>query len=410
MTTDSTRSFRHYDYLIVGGGMVADGAARGIRELDSEGTIGIISDDVDEPYTRPALSKKLWTDPDFTLDQVPLDTANDTGADIVLETTVTAIRTAEREVETHRAGGDDDTFTYDTLLIATGGRPVPLPIDGAADSDRVLTFRTFEDYRHLRALSATGARIAVVGGGYIGSELAAALVQQGNATTLIHTGEVLGGDIFSADLARHFASLFEGAGVDLVSGRVVAGVAGEAGVRLDLEGGAIIETDAVVSGLGIAVASDVAEAAGIHVDDGIVVDERLRTSAERVFAAGDVASYPDRILGRRRVEHVDNAEQMGRQAGRNLAGADEPYAHTPYYYSAVFGTRYEAVGTLDSSLETVEDWAEPFERGVVYYLDDGEVVGVLLWNIEDQTDAARTVIDDGSGVTRETLIGRIPTV
>ena len=101
---------------------------------------------------------------------------------------------------------------------------------------------------------------------------------------------------------------------------------------------------------------------------------------------------------------------MGRQAGRNLAGADEPYAHTPYYYSAVFGTRYEAVGTLDSSLETVEDWAEPFERGVVYYLDDGEVVGVLLWNIEDQTDAARTVIDDGSGVTRETLIGRIPTV
>ena len=146
---------------------------------------------------------------------------------------------------------------------------------------------------------------------------------------------------------------------------------------------------------------------GIATGDGIVVDAHLRTDRAGVFAAGDVAEYPDRILGRRRVEHVDNAEQMGRQAGRNLAGAGEEYTHTPYYYSVVFGTRYEAVGTLDGSLETVEDWVEPLERGVVYYLDDDRVVGVLLWNIDDRTDAARAVLTEDGPVDRDALIGRI---
>jgi hypothetical protein len=107
------------------------------------------------------------------------------------------------------------------------------------------------------------------------------------------------------------------------------------------------------------------------------------------------------------VEHVDNAQEMGRAVGRNLAGADEPYTHTPYYYSAVFGHRYEAVGTLDASLDTVEDWQEPFERGVVYYLDGGRVVGVLLWGVEDRRDAARAVLAAAADLTPDDLRGRI---
>ncbi|RKT31745.1 apoptosis-inducing factor-like protein [Microbacterium sp. AG1240] len=393
-----------FSHLIVGGGMVADSAARGIREIDASATILILSDDVDEPYTRPALSKKLWTDPDFTDEQVPLNTAADTGAEIRLRTTVRAIRPAAHEVVT----SDGRTFTYGRLLLATGGRPVPLPLDDASDGRRSIAFRTAEDYRRLRALADEGGSIIVVGGGYIGTELAAALVQNGMAVTLVHTGSVLGEDVFPADLAHRFERMFRDAGVELVGGsRVSGGTVDGSGARLELENGEDLRADAVVGGLGITPETRIAEDAGLTVDDGIVVDEFLRTSAADVFAAGDVASYPDRILGRRRVEHVDNAQEMGRAVGRNLAGADEPYTHTPYYYSAVFGHRYEAVGTLDASLDTVEDWQEPFERGVVYYLDAGRVVGVLLWGVEDRRDAARAVLAAAEELAPDDLRGRI---
>jgi NADPH-dependent 2,4-dienoyl-CoA reductase/sulfur reductase-like enzyme len=392
----------HFDHLIVGGGMVADTAARGIREIDADGSIGILSDDVDAPYTRPALSKKLWTDEEFTWDKVPLGTADDTGADIRLRTRVTAIRPEEREVD-----ADGETFSYGTLLLATGGKPVALPIEDRSNGERALTFRTAEDYRRLRSLADGVDRIAVVGGGYIGSELAAALVQNGVDTVLIHTGAVLGDAVFPAALAERFEKLFRDAGVEIVAGSKVArGDADATGARLELENGDVVRADAVVSGLGIEVATDLAEGAGLTVDDGIVVDAQLRTSTDGVWAAGDVASYPDRILGRRRVEHVDNANEQGRAAGRNLAGAAEPYTHTPYYYSAVFGIRYEAVGTLDAALDTVEDWIDP-EHGVVYYLDDDRVVGVLLWNVEDARDAARKVLAEADRLSRDDLPGRI---
>ncbi|MBM3716790.1 MAG: NAD(P)/FAD-dependent oxidoreductase [Actinobacteria bacterium] len=396
-------SSTHFDYLIVGGGMVADTAARGIREVDAAGTIGIVSDDVDEPYTRPALSKKLWTDEEFTWDQVPLGTADDTGAQILLRTRATAVRPDAHEVDTD-AG---DTITYTRLLLATGGTPIPLPVDDRTDGERALSFRTAEDYRRLRALAKDVDRIAVVGGGYIGSELAAALAQNDVDTVLIHTGSVLGDAVFPPALAERFEALFRDHGVEIVAGsKVTGGEVDATGARLELENGDEVRADAVVSGLGIQVAGDLAEHAGLDVGDGVVVDAQLRTSVDDVFAAGDVASYPDRILGRRRVEHVDNANEMGKAAGRNLAGAREPYTHTPYYYSAVFGVRYEAVGTLDASLETVEDWADA-DRGVVYYLDDGRVVGVLLWAVEDARDAARAVLAEGDTLTRDDLIGRI---
>ncbi|MCW2163147.1 Apoptosis-inducing factor, C-term [Microbacterium hydrothermale] len=392
----------HFDYLIVGGGMVADTAARGIREIDTDGSIGILSDDVDEPYTRPALSKKLWTDDEFTWEKVPLGTAADTGADVRLRTRASAIRPDAHEVD---AAGE--TFSYGKLLIATGGKPVPLPIDDRSDGSRALSFRTAEDYRALRALAGEVERIAVVGGGYIGSELAAALVQNGVDTVLVHTGAVLGDAVFPAALAERFEKLFRDAGVEIVAGsKVTGGEVDATGARLELENGDEVRADAVVSGLGIEVAADLADDAGLTVDDGVVVDAQLRASVDDVYAAGDVASYPDRLLGRRRVEHVDNANEQGKTAGRNLAGAAEPYTHTPYYYSAVFGIRYEAVGTLDSSLETVEDWIDA-DHGVVYCLDDDRVVGVLLWNVEEARDAARAVLAEADTLTRDDLVGRI---
>ncbi|SBN62054.1 Apoptosis-inducing factor, C-term [Curtobacterium sp. 9128] len=392
-----------YRYLIVGGGMVADSAARGIREIDADGSIGIISEDVDRPYARPALSKKLWTDPDFSWDdKVDLHT-EETGAEFVLGTVVTSIDRDGKTVTT----ADGGTFGYQQLLIATGGHPRGLP--GLEPSDRVLDYRSAADYRKLRGFADAGAHVVVVGGGYIGTEIASGVVQNGARVTLVDPDEVVGGNMFPDGLAAAFQQRFLDHGVELRLGRRVAsGAEHDDGVTLTLDDGSVVEADAVVAGLGIEPATELAAAAGLTVNDGIVVSSTLVTDDPAVFAAGDVAEYPDRILGTRRVEHVDNAQQQGRQAGRNLADADETYDHTPMFYSDVFDVGYEAVGQVTTSLRTVEDWQEPNTTGVVYYLDDDELVrGVLLWNVWDKTDEARKVLAEAHALTPDMLPGRI---
>ncbi len=392
-----------FDYLIVGGGMVADAAARGIRERDPKGSIGILSEDMDEPYARPALTKKLWTDPSFSWDKTTLHTARDTGAEIHLETTVRSLDPAAHSA-TSTSG---EKFEYGRLLIATGGHPKE--IDLPENDDRVIYFRSANDYRRLRDFADAHAHVGVIGGGYIGTELAAALVQNGASVTLIFPDDVLGGTVFPRELAEKFQKQFTDAGVKLrANSTVQTGSGGADAITLTLKDGSTLDVDAVVSGLGIEPAIHIADAAGIAVDDGILVDERLRTSAPDVFAAGDVASYPDAILGRRRVEHVDNAKEMGAAAGRIMAGDDSPYDYTPYYYSVVFDSSYEAVGTLDASLNVIEDWAVPLKSGVLYYLDGSETRGVLLWNVSGKRDAARKVLSRAEPASRDELVGAIP--
>ncbi|ROP74960.1 NAD(P)/FAD-dependent oxidoreductase [Curtobacterium sp. PhB115] len=392
-----------YRYLIVGGGMVADSAARGVREIDPDGSIGIVSEDVDRPYARPALSKKLWTDPEFDWDEkVDLHT-EETGATFVLGTRVTAIDRTGKTVTTD----DGATHGYERLLIATGGKPRSLP--GLEPSERVLDYRSAADYRRLRALADAGAHVAVVGGGYIGTEIAAGVVQNGARVTLVDPDEIVGGRMFPEDLATAFQQRFVDHGVELRLGRrVTSGSETDTGVVLTLDDGSVVEADAVVVGLGIEPATALAADAGLTVRDGILVSSTLRTDDDSVFAAGDVAEYPDRILGTRRVEHVDNAQQQGRQAGRNLADADETYDHTPMFYSDVFDMGYEAVGQVSTSLRTLEDWQEPTVTGVVYYLDDDQLVrGILLWNVWDKTDEARKVLAEAHALTTDMLPGRI---
>jgi 3-phenylpropionate/trans-cinnamate dioxygenase ferredoxin reductase component len=393
----------HYRYLIVGAGMAGDAAAHGIRERDPDGTIGVIGREPTAPVTRPALSKKLWTDAEFTEDQIWLPTA-DTGADLILGTSVTAIDRDAGTVTTDTGA----VIGYDRLLLATSGHPTPL---GLPASGRVLYYRTYRDYERLRELSGQGRHVVVVGGGYIGTELAAALVQNDTRVTLVFPDEVLTASTFPAALAERVERRFTEAGVELLPGaRVSGGESTADGVRVELEDGRVIEADAAVIGTGITVETGLAEAAGLTLgDSGIRVDDQLRSSDERIWVAGDAAEYPDRILGRRRVEHVDHAQESGTVAGRNLAGAGEPYTHTPFYYSDLFELGYEAVGALDSSLATVEDWTTPFEEGVVYYLaEDGSgVAGVLLWNVWDATDAARRVIAEQTDVSADALRGLI---
>ncbi|MCJ0893645.1 NAD(P)/FAD-dependent oxidoreductase [Rhodococcus sp. ARC_M12] len=391
-----------YDYLIIGGGMVADSAARGIREQDDAGTIGILGADPDEPYTRPALSKKLWTDPEFGRDQVPLDTVSDTGAEVHTGTRVVSLDRSNSSVTTESG----DRHEYGTLLLATGAVPNQLEL---APSPRVVYFRTFADYRALRELTKTADHIAVVGGGYIGTEIAAALSLQGVKVTFVTSDAVLGGHMFPPSLAAGFDKGFAGHGVTVRRGtKVVSGAEASARVQLQLDDGSTVEADGVVFGLGVRPSTELADTAELAVDDGIVVDEFLRTADEHVYAAGDVANYPDAILGRRRIEHVDNATEMGKAAGRNMAGAAESYSYTPYFYSDVYDDGYQAIGTVSMSLNVVEDWKSVGKEGVVYYLDDDAVVrGVLMWNVWEGLDVARTLLAEKKPQTEQSLRGLI---
>ncbi|MBK0419630.1 NAD(P)/FAD-dependent oxidoreductase [Leucobacter sp. CSA1] len=394
--------YSEYRYLIVGGGMVADSAARGIRELDAEGTIGIVAQEETPPVARPALSKKLWTDASFSFDDAWLDTEADTGATRHAGERAVSIDREDRVVRTENGL----VLRYEQLLLATGGTPNALDLP---EDERVVYYRSVEDYRRLRRLAGDHRLIAVIGGSFIGTELAAALVQNDTEAILIFPEPVLGGSVFPADLAHRFEGLYREAGVEHVpAARLEQGEAGEDGLELRLTNGDRVRCDAVVVGVGVTPNIGLAERAGLETGDGVLVDDRLRTSDDRIFAAGDIASYPDAILGRRRIEHVDNAVEMGHQAGRNLAGADEPYDHTPYFYSVVFGNRYEAVGTLDSSLETVEAWSEDREQGIVFYLDGARVAGVLLWNLSGRREEARRAIAEADAGDRDALKTRIP--
>ena len=389
----------HYTYLIVGGGMAGDSAVRGIREVDERGTIGMLCAEGHHPYNRPPLTKGLWKgQPE---EQIWRGTIA-LGAEIHMRHRVVSLDRARRAVTDKRG----ETFTYDSLLLATGGAPKRLPFG----EDDITYFRTFDDYRRLREQSARAGRFVVLGGGFIGSEIAAALALNGREVTMVFPEAGIGGRIFPAGLSGFLTGYYRDKGVDVRPGEVAAGLnrRGETEV-LRTQSGAEISGDGVIAGLGITPNADLANAAGLTVDDGIVVDELLRTTTPEIFAAGDVASFYNPALGHRlRVEHEDAANTMGQTAGRNMAGRQEPYHHLPFFYSDLFDLGYEAVGELDSALQTVEDWKEPFREGVVYYLDDGRVRGVLLWNVWDQVGNARILIAEPGPFRPQDLKGRLP--
>jgi NAD(P)H-nitrite reductase large subunit len=283
-----------------------------------------------------------------------------------------------------------ETHAFGKLLLATGGAPRTL----APASDRVIYFRTLDDYRRLRELTRNPARVVVLGGGFIGTEIAAALRWSGHQVTMLVPEQGLCARQFPADLATALVEYYREKGVNVRLGQSVAAMEDRGkNVTLRSAGGDELVADVVVAGLGIIPETALAEQAGLKVDHGILVDDLLRTGHPDVYAAGDVAVFQSHALGRRmRVEHEDNAATMGRLAGRNMAGDTAPYRHLPFFYSDLFELGYEAVGELDARHQVVAHWKERFREGVLYYLNAGQVRGVLLWNTWGKVDAARALI------------------
>lgn len=396
--------------------MTADAAAKSIRKVDPDGSIVVVSQESAPPYKRPPLSKGLWRGDDQS--RIDLGTTA-AGAELLL-----GRRAEQLDLPTRSVTLDDGSkIGYDRLLLATGARARTLP--QLPESDRIIAYRTKDDFHRVRELARDASSAAVIGGGFIGSEMAAALRLAGVDVTMIFPEAAIGGGRFPDGLARRIGEEYQERGVRLLAGRTVARTEQHGdGVKLELDDGTVVPAAFVVVGVGAVANDELARSAGLRTDNGILVDLYLRAlpaapgqGPDGVYAAGDVASFEWAALGRRmRIEHEDNAYGMGVAAGRNMArslvegGAGTPargYDHLPFFYSDLFDAGYEAVGLLDPRLGMVEDWRTP-DEGVVYYLEDGLVRGVLLWNTWGQVDAARDLIESGVAYTPQELMGRLP--
>ncbi|MCY0877644.1 MAG: FAD-dependent oxidoreductase [Firmicutes bacterium] len=385
-----------YEYVIVGAGMAADAAVRGIRRHDPKGRILVIGDEPYPPYQRPPLSKKLWLD--MRMEQVWLDGWKRRGADLWLHTAVTRIEPQHRRLMT-RTGS---TVQYGELLLATGVRPRRW--DDAPDA----VYYVGDVATHVRLFQALAEprQVIVVGGGFIGSEMAAVLSTRGHQVTWVLPQAYPFEGFFPPVLADHVAAAYQQHGVQLVVGSWVERVEENpgGGVRAHLKDGRDIRGDLVVAGLGSEFNDELAKAAGLATGPGIVVDTWLKTAADHVWAAGDVAVMAPH---HEPMWHEDHALTQGRVAGENMAGAKKPYTHVPFFYSDLYDDGYEAIGRCETRYEVVEDWVVPGREGVVYYLDQGRVVGVLNWNVWDGIPKARDIMAEEHPWEARDLVGKI---
>ena len=333
-------------YLIVGGGLAGFNAIPAIRERDADGRIVVVTDEKERPYDRVPLSKKylqgmLSRDGVFLRPQQFYEENQ-----IELRT---ACRATQLDVKAKTLSLDDGRdLRYEKLLLATGGRPRRLSLPGA-DLGGIRYLRTLEDSDSLKEAMAHAKTLGVVGGGFIGCEVAAAGVMKGLDTTVIEMGPYLLNMAFDEPTGRWVMDYLAGKGMKARCGERAVRFVGQGGrvTGIETSAGATVPADLVVVGVGLAPNTDLASAAGLHVDHGIVVNERLETSATDVYAAGDVARFYSPVFERHlRVEHYDVAVRHGKVAGANMAGAGVAYTDLPYFFSDLFELRIHVHGML----------------------------------------------------------------
>jgi 3-phenylpropionate/trans-cinnamate dioxygenase ferredoxin reductase subunit len=386
-----------FKYIIVGAGLAGASAIEGIREVDKTGAILLVGLEANPPYNRPPLSKTLWLGKEnvsdtFIHNQNYYDANN---VSVLLKTKITAIELASKKV----CSDDGKWYNYEKLLLATGGEPRRLSIPGG-NLDGISYYRDLNDYSSLSKKIKAQMSVLIVGGGFIASEMAAALSANKVKVTLIFPDKYLVQRVFPDGLAQDTQNKFIRHGIQVLSEDLPVSIeATTTGYSTQTRSGKKIKSDRIIVGIGIDPAVGIAESAGLKVENGITVDQYLQTSHEGIFAAGDNANFPYLVLNKRmRIEHWDNASNQGKLAGRNMAGAHEIYDYMPYFFSDLFDIGYEAVGEVDARLETVCDWEEENNKGIIYYLKGSCVRGVMMCNFWDKVDWARALIRKREGM------------
>jgi 3-phenylpropionate/trans-cinnamate dioxygenase ferredoxin reductase component len=360
--------------VIVGAGHAAGQAAASLRQEKYEGEIVIIGDEPHIPYQRPPLSKQYLSG-EHGLERVYLRPAKfyeDKNITLKTNTRVEAIDTSAKTVTTD-AG---ETIAYEKLLLATGGRPRRLTIAGS-DLAGIHYLRGIDDVDGIRQEMAAGKRLVVVGGGYVGLEVAAVAVAAGLEVHVLEMEQRILQRVTTERMSAYYHQLHESRGVRIHTRTAVTGFAGSGRVEAVLCGDEAYPADIVIVGIGIIPNTEVAQAAGIACDNGIVVDDHCRTSAPDVFAAGDCTNHPNPLLQRRlRLESVPNAMEQARVATANMCGGDKTYASIPWFWSDQYELKLQMVGfSADGDAQVLRGNMATNEFAV-FYLKAGAVVAV----------------------------------
>ena len=385
--------------VIAGGGLAGAKAAETLRDEGFDGSLTIVCEERERPYERPPLSK------DYLRGEAEREAArvHETGfyedRDIALRLGEAATGLDADAGVVTLAGGD--RLEFDRLLIATGAEPRRLPVPGG-DLDGVVTLRTLDDSDRLRDIARSGGRLVVIGAGWIGCEAAASARQLGAEVTMIEMAPTPLAGVLGPTIGGLYADLHREHGVELLTEARVEAIEGDGRAeRVRLAGGRAIDCTAVLAGVGVAPRTALAEAAGLAVGDGILVDATLRTSAPSVFAAGDVASalHPFYDGRRVRVEHWANALNQGPCAARNMLGAEEPYDRLPYFFSDQYdaGMEYSGLASADDEVVVRGDLAG--RELIAFWVAEGRVLAGMnlnVWDVNDQVQAlirSRAVVD-----------------
>lgn len=372
-----------YPYVIIGGGLAGGRACEGIRRIDPDGPVMLITAEPHRPYQRPPLSKAYLMGK-AGLDKVYLQEEGYYGAhnvELITETWVARIDRGDHTVtlENGRVVG------YERLLLATGGSAIRLPLPGA-DLPGVHILRTIDDSNRIREDAANARRMLIIGGSFIGSEVASSLSQQGVEGTMVFLEERLLERVAPKELSHHLTHMYREHGVRVLPAVKPVRLEGEERVqRAVLDNGETLDVDLVVMGVGIRLNTALAKEAGLEMGerDAVIVDERLRTSDPDIYAAGDIAAWPDPTFGRLRVEHWDVARAQGLRAGRNMAGEERAYTTLPYFFSDLFDLSFEVWGDLtrwDATVQRGELDGGPF---TFFYFHEGKMVGALAAELPD---------------------------
>jgi NADPH-dependent 2,4-dienoyl-CoA reductase/sulfur reductase-like enzyme/nitrite reductase/ring-hydroxylating ferredoxin subunit len=354
--------------VIIGAGVAGNAAAEMLRRQGFSGSITMIGADAAKPYDRPNLSKDYLAG---TAQEswLPLRTPEfyeKHNIEVMTSTVVSSIDTAAKSV----ALGDGQTRPYDRLLLATGATPIALNVPGA-DLPHVFYLRTLDDSHRIIAAAARAKSVAVIGASFIGLEVAASLKTRGLDVHVIAPDAIPLQKVFGDKLGAHVQSLHEEKGVKFSLGKSVTSI-GASAVALN-EGEAIV-ADLVVVGIGVRPNLDLAKAAGLEVENGVMLDEFLESSVKGIYAAGDIANFPYRTGDRIRVEHFVVAERQGQFAARNMLGAREPYDDIPFFWSAHFGTEIRYVGHASKIEESVVGGSIDKGDALVGYKEKGKMV------------------------------------